>query len=59
MRVALLLFLITALAACGVKGPLYRPSEPKPDPKTKNEHNIMHPFPGQQPMEQDIMPDLI
>ena len=59
MRLILLLCMLLPLTACGVKGPLYRPSDSKPDPKTKHERNVIHPFPDQLPEEQEIMPDLI
>lgn len=58
MRIVLLISLL-ALAACGVQGDLYRPSDPKPAPKRHDRVIKTHPFPDQPPEEQEVMPDLI
>jgi predicted small lipoprotein YifL len=54
----IMLLCVLAVAGCGVQGELYRPTDAKPDPKTRKEQT-RHPFPDQPPEEQEVMPDLI
>ncbi|MCH2547490.1 MAG: lipoprotein [Alphaproteobacteria bacterium] len=59
MRALIIMTLLASLAACGVQGDLYRPTDPKPDPKKRERGLKTHPFPDQPPEEQEVMPDLI
>lgn len=56
-RLVLLLSLLS-LTACGVQGDLYRPSEPKPNPKQRERNTKTYPFPERPPEEQEVMPDM-